>query len=400
MILKQLLDMQLLNEDLKNRKISMNLHPSLPIAILNYTNECMFDNYWPETVQICRGLIIEVDPATYPNISGECRIISRPFHKFFGLDHDGQDDYILENLPKVIPTVTDKVDGWMGVLWNYTSGQTGEVHWGVASRGSFISPGASFATEKLHKLIKYGAIEEFPKGYTPVFEIIFKAGRIVIQYPFEGLVLLGCVNNETGEELSYDQLREVWSKIATYSLDKPWIRLVHAHNMTLTECLADKRTDREGYVLSYSRPGTYPIKVKVKLEEYKRLHRLITGVTAQQIWRSMSDPTFELLKDPIPTHFRRWVVGHQDSLNRRFLASLVRALRVSTQLRMDIGDLQDKQNRAVVMQDLLSIAEPSLAGLVLMILEGKVTEAFHSIWSSIRPQGRELDVFKRDSEGE
>jgi RNA ligase len=250
----------------------------------------MFDNYWPDTVCETRGLITTAEP-----LYSERIVISRCFRKFFGLGHEGQEDYQIQNLPNTIPTVTEKMDGWFGILWKYKDTNE-QLHYGVASRGSFTSPGAIFATNKLSKLIKYGAVEEFPTGYTPIFEIIAKECKVVVDYPFEGLVLLALVNNETGEELPYDNLQSVWAKIAGYSADnRPWIRLVKAHRMTLAECSAHEEKNVEGFVLSYPRPGTYPIKVKVKLEEYKKLHKLITGITPQQIWRSLNDPMAEWL---------------------------------------------------------------------------------------------------------
>jgi len=405
MYIGELLDMKQLREDMANRKISVNYHPTLPLAILNYTNECMFENYWSEAVKICRGLIVETLGADRNHeIIPEATVVARPFRKFFGLDHAGQEDSSFVNLPQVTPVVTEKVDGWLGILWEYHD-KTGTPHWGIASRGSFTSPGAQFGTEKLRKMIKYGAIHEFPKGYTPVFEIIFKAGRIVIRYPFEGLILLGCVNIETGEDLSYDVLRDVWAKIASYSAGVPWIRLVHAHNMTLNECLADKRLDREGYVLSFPRPGTYPIKVKVKLEEYKRLHKLITGVTAQQIWEEMANPTKQMLQEPVPAHYRDWVMAHQDRFNRTFASSLLNIMGVVEKTPRAIyavnnnEDLKDHTVRSEVIAA-LQASDPINAGLAMMIMEGKVTEVFHAIWTPIRPHGRETDTFYRDGQGE
>lgn len=401
MLLGNLLNVADLRQDIANKKISVTYHPTLPLAILNYTHECSINNYWSEPVKICRGLIVELSGYSR-EIIPESTVVARPFRKFFGLK-PGHDECEIGTLPNVTPIVTEKVDGWLGVLWTYHD-KTGTPHWGISSRGSFTSAGAEFATGKLQKLIKYGAIHEFPEGYTPVFEIVFKVGRIVVQYPFEGLVLLGCVNIETGEELPYDVLRDIWAKIASYSAGNPWIRLVHAHNMTLEECQEDNRLDREGYVLSYPRSGTWPIKVKVKLAEYRRLHRLITNVTPQQIWRKMSDPVDEMTKE-VPPHFRRWVVSHRARLNRLFLAEILTLL-----VAMDTPpvkeyltsnqDLNDPNIRQGLIRELTASNDSRVTSLALLLIDNKATELFDAIWSHIRPHGQELDSFYKDGEGE
>lgn len=427
------LDVTELRALMASKHIRMQRHPKLPMAILNYTNECMFDDFWPETVQKCRGLII--NPVFNHEPCPDCEILSRPFHKFFNLNHSSQPDYLEANLPTVVPTVTEKMDGWFGIMWKCPTDALlceglPEFEYGVASRGSFVSPGAEFATQKLQKLVKYGAVEEFPAGFTPVFEIIFKEGKVVVDYPFEGLVLLGLVNNETGEELPYDELRNVWGKIAAYSKDnRPWIRLVKAHNlgpkpfemMNIYESqgswlngIKDEKhqgiKDMEGFVLSYPRPGTFPIKVKVKFEEYKRLHRLITGITPQQIWESLHDPMSPWLGNGIPDHFRKWALKWRDELYAGFHQGIMKAEFAEQTIRKlipaeiigNISNHQDKQAREN-RKDVLEVLErtaPDYATIVLNNLDGRHYDAHQAIWNAIRPVGRESETFYRDGAGE
>jgi len=392
MLLGNLLNIQELADNIVQGFIRFQRHPTLPLAILNYSNECMFNNYWPETVQICRGLIIDTTEWDKGNTS-ESVVISRPFHKFFNLNQSDQPDYQEANLPKVIPTITEKMDGWFGSMWKYGD------RYGIASRGSFVSPGAEFGTSKLAKLIKYGAVDEFPKGYTPIFEIIFKAGKVVVDYPFEGLVLLALVNIETGEELPYDELRNVWAKIASYSQGNPWIRLVHAHKMDLQECNSYITKNFEGFVLSYPRPGTWPIKVKIKLEEYKRLHKLITGVTPQQIWKALHDPMAPWLDGGVPDHFREWAIKWRDELYQKFhteysaVQDLVHSLPVPF-----VVDDTTKLNKD--WYEIMKREKPELAGIGMSLINGKIYEVHQAIWKRIRPVGRELETFYREGKDE
>lgn len=393
MLLGKLLDMQSLTDDIVQGYIKFQRHPSLPLAILNYSNQCMFQDYWSEPVQTCRGLIINTTEWDKGNTSNS-KIISRPFHKFFNLNHQNQEEYQEANLPSVVPTVTEKMDGWFGSLWHYGD------QYGIASRGSFTSPGAEFGTSKLAKLIKYGAIEEFPEGYTPIFEIIWKAGKIVIDYPFEGLVLLGLVNIETGEELPYEELQVVWAKIAGYSVDnRPWIRLVKAHRMDLRECLTHSEKDFEGFVLTYPRQGTYPIKVKVKLEEYKKLHKLITGVTPQQIWKSLHDPMAPWLGAEIPDHFRKWAIHWRDELYTKFHEGLMEATDLVRSLHVPLVITDDKELRKS-WYEALKNQNSDYYGAAMSLINGKNYEAYQQIWDKIRPIGRESETFYREGQGE
>lgn len=409
------LDVTELRQLIASKHILRRNHPTLPIAILNYSNECTFSNFWPDTVKKCRGLII--NPKDNHEVCDDCQVISLPFYKFFNLNDQSQPESLESNLPLIIPTVTEKMDGWFGIQW-----QCGE-HYGVASRGSFESPGAIFATQKLQKLVKYGAVSEFPSGYTPIYEIISKECKVVVDYPFEGLVLLALVNNETGEELSYEDLRSVWAKIAVYAADnRPWIRLVKAHHLgdrpiatiKQIECgdylvESDKMDsgphpmvteNQEGFVLSYPRSGTHPIKVKVKFEEYKRLHKIITGVTPQQIWRSLHDPMEPWLGNNVPEHFRTWAIKWRDDLYEKFNTKLSRVFATI----YDHGFLptksllEDRQIRKETFEELTSL-DPQNATIILSILDGKIHDAYQAIWNSIRPVGRE-DVFYREGQGE
>jgi RNA ligase len=412
MTLGELLDVDELRDLIQRRYVAVTMHPTLPLAIINYTNQCMFDNFWPETVQLCRGLIINA--VNEHDLRGECLVVARPFRKFFNLNHPDQADYAEANLPTTVtPTVTEKMDGWFGILWTMTD-KDQVFHAGIASRGSFTSPGALFGTDKLRKFIKYGAIHEFPAGYSPIFEIIFKEGKIVVDYPFEGLVLLGLVNNETGEEMPYEELRNVWAKIASYAKDdRPWIRLVHAHDMSLSECVNYEHLVRpgvtrtsntgsiknqEGFVITYPRPGTYPIKVKVKFEEYKRLHKLITGVTPQQIWASVHDPMVPWLGGDVPDHFRKWAVKWRDELYERFHTTMIDVLALINSLPVPYV-IDDDHKLRKDWHEMLIARDPKLANIAMEFMYGKHYLAHQAIWKQVRPVGRE-EVFYREGQGE
>src|SRR5258708_4181091 len=115
MKLGQLLNTTELHRLMSERYITMQRHPTLPMAILNYTNQCMFDDFWPPEVQHCRGLII--NPVMGHDPCDDCEIISRPFHKFFNLNQNEESrEGYLQTL-SVEPVITEKMDGWFGIQW-------------------------------------------------------------------------------------------------------------------------------------------------------------------------------------------------------------------------------------------------------------------------------------------
>lgn len=415
--LGEYLDTHELIGDLTQGYLKFQRHPTLPLAILNYSNSATFDNYWTDVVQKCRGLVINTVEWDKGNIP-KSEIISRPFRKFWNLNQQDRPDCQEGNLPAVIPTVTEKMDGWFGILWKCISvdNENGDTHYGIASRGSFTSPGAVFATEKLRKLVKYGAIEEFPQGYSAIFELIFREGKIVVDYPYEGLVLLALINNSTGEEMPYDDLFKIWAKILTYSADgRPWIRLVKAHRLgenpietikRMEEGLESKWTkldkgpekvttkNQEGFVLTYPRPNTYPIKVKIKFEDYKRLHKLITGVTSQQLWRTLHDPMEPWLGAEVPDHFRTWASKWRDKLYAEFHEQLRQVITLAS-----YGKQLNIADRNGIFKA-LNEENPEYTPIAMSLLDDKIYTVHQAIWKRIRPIGRETETFYREGDRE
>src|SRR6266852_4602188 len=130
MHISELLDERLLTEHLRNGLVSARRHSRCPLTIYNYTPQCTFANHWDSITEQCRGLI--VDDAG--------RVIAKPFRKFFNLNTSFRPETHEANLPPEPPEVTDKLDGSLGILWQYD----GEV--GIATRGAFESEQAVWAT--------------------------------------------------------------------------------------------------------------------------------------------------------------------------------------------------------------------------------------------------------------
>lgn len=407
--------------------INVRRHPTLPLRILNYTNACQLERRWPHEVCACRGLIVD----------DQDNIVSRPMMKFFNLGQQstiitesGVDENVMvdaDYLTKLVQefkqplTITRKMDGWAGILYEY-NGQ-----WGISSRGSFDSPGAKFATEKWQKFVKYGATEFIPKGWTLIFEIISKELRIVIPYKWEGICLLTAVNNETGEEMSYGRLHELWINLNSYSktLDadgnlqpgKPWCRIVEKFNIDIDTATNDESMDEEGYVVSVIRPLMPPVKAKIKLAEYLRLHRILCNVTPQMIWGAKVYPTDQWLgvnsrmnRDTkevcttlsVPPEFAQWVRQWDNGITCAFHKYLVEAIKAQEDIYVretepSIPFKNDMEREQWLMND--KTYSRSIAHAAINLRHNRIVEAYEILWKLVRPHGKD-DRFYTEGKGE
>lgn len=287
MQLHTLLSASLLDKMVAEGFVKETMHPRLPLEILNYTPKAQFEGVWNDVTTTCRGLIYNVDTM---------EIVSRPFSKFFNYDQwQGA-------LPPGPVRVWEKMDGSLGILYQEPNGLPA-----IATRGSFDSDQARFATRWFrHHALDYA----WPrKDVTYLFEIIYPDNRIVVDYGnMRGLVLLGMVDNLTGQSMSV--FHSPWPNIPT--VDEHPMRDV-AEAIT-----AEPRKNREGYVVHFLQTDE---RVKVKHDEYKRLHHLLTEIDSVGVWEVLRlGGSLDPLLDKVPDEFYQWVKGTQADLEAAYKA--------------------------------------------------------------------------------
>lgn len=193
----------------------------------------------------------------------------------------------------------EKLDGSLGILYRVD----GEPR--IASRGSFDSEQALRATAIYRN--KYARVK-LDDSLTYLFEIIYPANRIVVDYgDTEDLVLLAVIETATGIERPLPDIG---------------LPLVKRYDglSDFREILEAQGDNREGFVVKF-RSGQ---RVKIKFAEYKRLHKLLTGVSARSIWdilRTGGDVRGVI--DRVPDEFHRWVRETENSLRCHY--SLIEA---------------------------------------------------------------------------
>ena len=306
-------------------------HPTKDLTIWNYSQKVQYEKLWDDITMQCRGLVT--------NSNGD--IVARPFKKFFNLEE-------IDSLPSGEFKVYEKLDGSLGILFYYEEELTDERRyniwfnnnyetgmerffdsnnlpdydnpyyeptpktkgeWIFASRGSFTSDQAL----KGNELLKKYNLNLLNKGYTYLFEIIYPENRIVVNYGNdEKLILTGIVHTMVDDfEMPLEYCEDLingcgFEIVKTYNLGDD----IESLKTTIS-------TDNEGYVLRFN---TKPItRIKIKGDEYVRLHRIITNISNRDVWQLLKEgkPLDELL-EKVPDEFFNWVKNTVNDLQNKF----------------------------------------------------------------------------------
>jgi RNA ligase len=364
--LKDLLDGAKLTDYCNQHLVNIQHHPALPLAIYNYGRKAVFDCVWDEITEQCRGLI--VDQSTD-------EVLARPFRKFFNYETGYRPETQAVNLPTSEPEITEKLDGSLGILYRYKS------FVGIATKGSFASDQATWASAWYGKNLGHA---RWPDGWTPLFEIIYPDNRVVVKYDHEGLTLLGMVHIQTGEEIPYSALR-YWGNHNSC----PVVKL---HNKTLADCRAENIPNSEGYVATWLRAGQPPVKIKVKFQDYFRLHHLLTGISPKEIWTQLKDGlSIDYMTEDVPSHFADWVNGWKGSLQAEYGRIEQKAKGIWANCPLP-KDGTDKAARKALAEFFTLGDRREVSGILFKMLDRQSYEEV--IWKLLRPMTAGLDPFK------
>jgi RNA ligase len=281
-------------------------HPTLPLSIYNYSQATQYEGKWDEVTLSCRGVITDDE-------TGE--VVVKPFSKFFNY----------EEVPNEVPWesseyvyVQDKMDGSLGILFNYKN------QWIMATRGSFTSEQAIKGLEILKS--KY-MLDSFEPSVAYICEIIYPENRIVVDYGSKKkIVFLGVVLNRSWNWNAGGDDELHWTTACAYfrmsGIKKSDIvkteQVFNGLGPDMYNLLKSKNTDNaEGFVLRFHPSNT---RVKIKFEDYVKLHRVLTNCSSYDIWENLM--TFdklpeEMLKD-VPDEFYDWVRAVENRLRKEY----------------------------------------------------------------------------------
>ncbi len=324
----------LLQEMIQDKRVMVQKHANADLYIYNYTQTTQYERVWNEITLQTRGLILD----------GDMNIVARPFTKFFNLsEHEASE------IPQLPFEVFDKMDGSLGILYWLNDKPF------IATRGSFGGEQALHATEILHH--KYAhTFDKLKRNCTYLFEIIYPSNRIVVDYgATDDLVLLAIIDNETGLDVTMEDIG--FQQVKRYD---------GINDLEALKALEDD--EKEGFVVRFSNG----FRVKMKFEEYVRLHRIMTGISNVAIWEYLSQgKSFEDLLEKVPDEFYDWVQVTVSDLNGQFDTILAEAKSVYKELptRKETAQYFLAQKYPTVLFDLLDGRSPS-----------------KNIWKMLRPQ--------------
>lgn len=349
-MLTKYMNIDLLNQRVAEGLVNVQKHPEFDYYIYNYAQTVQFEKLWDVVTLDTRGLILD----------GDGHVIARPFRKFFNLQ-----EHRIEDIPFNRPfTVYEKMDGSLGITYK---GEDGKLY--IATRGSFESDQAKRATQMLHDNERlYNLLDPITDTLTTLFEIIYPENRIVVDYGTEEkLVLLGSYHKETGKFSPPDKF-----KVYLHELEIP-----RTFQVKSIEDLKDMTEDNfEGYVVRFDTD----FRVKVKLDEYVRLHRLMTNVSNVSVWQSLKNgDSIESLLVNVPDEFYTWISGIIDELKTEFASIEATAKEVTDKFR--------GYERSYIAKKLLhegSKEYKKVAHVVFAMLDGK--DYSETIWKMIRPE--------------
>lgn len=353
-----------LAEAISGGYVSTQVHPYYPdLTILNYTPAAQYEQVWTDVTKQCRGLIVN-------SLTDE--VVARPFAKFFNY---GEIDEV--EFPEGEPYVSEKMDGSLGIIYDY------DGYTGVATRGSFASDQAQWATEWLHE--NFPDFSQ-PEGVTTLVEIIYPKNRIVVDYGnMAELWLLGAIDIETGADIHPGDIDWWHGERAPQFGQHP---LQNAHDMGVHNDYADD----EGVVLTWMYPDRPSFRVKVKHPRYVELHRVVTNLSTRSIHEALANNTFDDLLGVVPDEFHPWVRDVESKLRAEFTDIYSKARWDLTEARFRAREWYPHAgyDRATLARFVKGTTYP---GLCFAIEDGK--DVSDRIWAMIRPE-REMAVIIDD----
>lgn len=344
------------------RYIKVQTHPTLPYLIHNYTDAATWDQAWTPATVACRGLITHAE-------SGE--VLARPLKKFFNVGQAHAPEVALEE--KVV--VTDKLDGSLGILFPTPDG--GHQ---IATRGSFASEQALWATA--HYLERYAGVFTPNPAWTYLFEIVYADNRIVLVYPFEGLVLLGAVDVATGVSVPLEEAAAAWPGPVAETFQFA----------SFGEALAaPARENAEGFVVWVP---DRDVRVKIKQEDYLRLHRILSNTNARHIWEILAagqDLAVEFADAPDEWH--AWVAGIAADLRIAHEALIGDARKAHQEILAGLPEGFERRDYAMI------AGQHPLRPYLFLLLDGSEGKLSDAAWKAVRPEAeRAFTVISSDAD--
>ena len=237
-----------------------------------------FDNMWDAwdgILRSSRGIV-------FHRYSGD--LVINPYSKFFNIDE--REECSVEKVAEraknaTVVEYTEKLDGSM-INGRWYNGKL------VLASSNNVDRNVSIQLDEAYKIISPNIIEAMQKYHnlTFIFELISPIDPHVVRYDsVRELVLIGIKSTNSEYTFPYKRVREIAKEF----------RIPHAaiYKYTLDDILKmrdDKKAfEAEGFVANFD-----GYRVKIKYDDYMKLHNAITNLTPNKIIKAIAD---EELKD-------------------------------------------------------------------------------------------------------
>jgi len=350
-------DLKKIEQYVASGKVSKRKHPTLPLNIYTYSKLTEINNEWDEITAMCRGLILDLNG----------NVVGNPWPKFFNIEQTGGSAHIKKlwshpeighdvikhkgteyKIPAVDYVAYEKMDGSILYGCRYFDQMV------LASKGSFESDQVKVGEKILKE--KYPTFM-VPEGHTFIWEIIYPANRIVVDYgDMCDLVLLGIRNTDLN--MDWFGYKESWLKI----FPRPTV-----YEKTIEELLVEKdRKDfinKEGFVIHFENGE----KVKIKYEAYFDLHKIMTNVTSKDILEALekgdSVVAFCEQKD-IPDEMLDEIKAVEKDFINRYA-------KIEEDCKYYLSVALDKRERKAQAKNVMEFTPENLRGIVFAMLDNK-----------------------------
>lgn len=308
--LSEIMNLDLLRQMRDEKMVNVSGHPDDPsLKILNYSSMAQVKGRWNDVTKQSRGLIIRSDNDDF----SDAVIVERPWRKFFTLQQmtgtDGNTAWAMgdeendsgnsmrdsiESLDFDAPAeVTDKRDGSMGILYEAPDGELA-----LSTRGSFASDQAHHYTTMLRENRELLDAAHKLKANNPnttfIFELTGPDNQIVVSYSKDEIAIIGAVDKDTGLYRSTSEFQNDWGGL-------PKAETMPAQNLHEALSLPDRK-NREGVVVRItSDDPDKQMMVKIKQEDYLKLHHVMTSMTPKKVFEITRDGEFDNTLNTIKT---------------------------------------------------------------------------------------------------
>lgn len=367
-----MINIETLNRYKEQGLLRSQSHPTRPLTIWNYTEKVQFERLWDEVTLKCRGLITDDE-------TGE--VIVYPMEKFFNYE-EVKDKGMIPTKPDYV-YVQDKMDGSLGILFNYKG------EWIMATRGSFTS---EQAVKGLEIAKKQCFLKSFYQEYVYFVEIIYPENRIVVDYDGEEKIVflsvgLNLTFNWQNKTFNPTELHWTTAKSIFYSLniDKKYIvktnQIFAADYSSLYKTLKSENIpNSEGFVLRFQ-PDNF--RMKIKFEDYIRLHKIMTEVSTTSIWEVLSNGgDLGSHLEGVPDEYYDKIRDYELTLKMHYNMIYATVLYEYDKVVDELGELVDQKTFA------LHIKDNPWKSYLFKIRKGMSVDDM--IWKEIKPKYRRL----------